>query len=269
MSNFVTRGITGFFFVAIIVCAIIFGDWYFQVLFGLIAILSLNEFYGLFKSSDTSPNISQGLIIGTVFYVMGLYAIQQNSLNPYFIGLGVLFFPLVGFAELFRNKKTPFQNMGVTIIGILYIITPFLLLNMMRLNTKDFWIVLSIFILTWSSDTFAYLIGRQIGKHRLFERISPKKSWEGFIGGLLFSVIAGLLIAYFTESNLIKYAIYGVTIATFGTLGDLVESMLKRSLNIKDSGTILPGHGGLLDRFDAVIFVIPIIYFLETVLFAQ
>ena len=267
MNNFVTRGITGFFFVACIVCATIFGDWYFQVLFGLVSVLSLNEFYGLFESSDSSPNISQGLILGTLLYCIGLYAINEQSLNIYLLSLLVLLFPLVGLAELFRNKKTPFQNMGITLVGLIYIITPFLLINLMRLNTANFWPVLSIFILTWSSDTFAYLIGRKIGKHRLFERISPKKSWEGFIGGVVFSVLAGLIIAYFTNDDMIKYAIYGITIATFGTLGDLVESMLKRSLNIKDSGSILPGHGGLLDRFDAVIFVIPIIYFLEMFVF--
>lgn len=267
MSNFVVRGITGLFFVLFIVCAVTFGDWYFQVLFGLVAILSLNEFYGLFKKSESSPNLSQGLIIGALLYLIGLYAIHQQEWHYSLIGLLVLFFPLVGFAELFRNKKTPFQNMGITITGVVYIILPLLLINLMRLNSDDFWPVLSIFVLVWSSDTFAYLVGRKIGKHRLFERISPKKSWEGFIGGVVFSVIAGLLIAYFTDGNLVKYAIYGITIATFGTLGDLVESMLKRSLNIKDSGTILPGHGGLLDRFDSVIFVIPIIYFLETFIF--
>ena len=157
--------------------------------------------------------------------------------------------------------------MGITLIGIFYIVVPFLLINLMRINNDSYWPVLSIFILTWTSDTFAYLVGRKFGKHRLFERISPKKSWEGFFGGMIFSVIAGLTIAYFTGGDLFKYGIYGVVISTFGTLGDLVESMLKRSLKIKDSGTILPGHGGLLDRFDAVIFVIPIIYFLESFVF--
>jgi len=268
MNNFVVRGITGFFFVLIIVSAIILGEWYFQLLFGIIAILALNEFYGLFKSSDSKPNISQGLILGTIIYLIGLYSIHEQIITTTLIGIFVLLFPLIGLAELFRSKKTPFQNMGITILGIVYIIIPFILINLMRLNSDNYWPVLSIFILTWSSDTFAYLIGRKIGKHKLFERISPKKSWEGFIGGVVFSVLAGLLIAYFTGDNMTKYAIYGMTIATFGTLGDLVESMLKRSLNIKDSGTILPGHGGLLDRFDAVIYVIPIIYFLETLVFA-
>jgi len=268
MSNLVVRGITGLFFVLFIVGATVFGDWYFQVLFGLIAILSLNEFYGLFKKSETFPNLSQGLIFGSLFYLLGLYSINQQEWNAALIGIIILFSPLAGLAELYRDKKTPFQNMGVTILGVLYVILPFLLINLMRLNTDNFWPVLSIFILTWSSDTFAYLVGSKIGKHKLFERISPRKSWEGFIGGLIFSVAAGLLIAYFTDDNLLKYAVYGFSIATLGTLGDLLESMLKRSKNLKDSGKILPGHGGLLDRFDSVIFVIPFIYFLETYIFA-
>jgi phosphatidate cytidylyltransferase len=106
-----------------------------------------------------------------------------------------------------------------------------------------------------------------LGKHKLFERISPKKSWEGFFGGMLFSVLAGILIAYFIEAPIYQYIIYGLVISTFGTFGDLVESMLKRSLDIKDSGSILPGHGGILDRFDAILFVIPIVYFLNQFVF--
>jgi len=261
------RAITGFFFVSFIILATIFGGWYFQVLFGIVAILALNEFYSLFKDSSVKPNLSQGVIVGALIYVMSLYSINEQELNVYLIGLLVILFPLVGFAELYRKKSIPFQNMGVTVIGLFYVVLPFVLINVMRLNTENFWPVLSIFILTWCSDTFAYLVGRKIGKRKLFERISPNKSWEGFVGGLLFSVLAGLIIAYFTDDSFVKYTVYGIVISSFGTLGDLVESMLKRSLKIKDSGTILPGHGGLLDRFDAVIFVIPIIYFLELFIF--
>jgi len=267
MSNMLVRAITGFFFVSFIILATIFGGWYFQVLFGIVAILALNEFYSLFKDSNVKPNLSQGVIIGVLIYLMALYSINEQELNVYLIGLLVILFPLVGFAELYRKKESPFQNMGVTLVGLFYVVLPFVLINVMRLNTDNFWPVLSIFILTWCSDTFAYLVGRKIGKRKLFERISPNKSWEGFVGGLLFSVLAGLIIAYFTDDSFVKYIVYGIVISSFGTLGDLVESMLKRSLKIKDSGTILPGHGGLLDRFDAVIFVIPIIYFLELFIF--
>jgi len=267
MSNMLVRAITGLFFVSFIILATIFGSWYFQVLFGVVAILALNEFYSLFKDSNVKPNLSQGVIVGALIYLVSLYSINEQVLSVYLIGLLVILFPLVGFAELYRKKVTPFQNMGVTVIGLFYVVLPFVLINVMRLNTDNFWPVLSIFILTWCSDTFAYLVGRKIGKRKSFERISPNKSWEGFVGGLLFSVLAGLIIAYFTDDSFVKYVVYGIVISSFGTFGDLVESMLKRSLKIKDSGTILPGHGGLLDRFDAVIFVIPIIYFLELFIF--
>lgn len=267
MSNIVVRGITGFFFVLIIILVTIFGDWYFYTLFGLVSIVSLNEFYHLFNKTENSPNISQGLILGSLLYIIGIYSITNIELNIYFIALIILIFPLIAFAELFRAKKTPFFNMGITFIGIIYIITPFLIINLLRLNQTDYWLVLSIFLLTWTSDTFAYLVGRKIGKHKLFERLSPKKSWEGFIGGFLATIFVGFLIAYLTEDNMIKFMIYGAIISVFGTLGDLVESMLKRSLKIKDTGNILPGHGGLLDRFDAIIFVIPIIYSIEILCF--
>ena len=267
MSNILVRAITGFFFVGFIILATIIGGWYFQVLFGIVAVLSLNEFYSLFKNSDIKPNISQGVILGLLIYLFSLYSIYQNDLSKYLLAIIVILFPLVAFAELYRKKTTPFQNMGVTILGLFYVIFPFILINVMRLNSDNYWPVLSVFILTWCSDTFAYLIGRKIGKNKLFERISPNKSWEGFVGGMLFSVIAGLIIAYFTDDSYVKYTVYGLVISSFGTIGDLVESMLKRSLKIKDSGTILPGHGGLLDRFDAVIYVIPVIYFLEIFFF--
>ena len=149
---------------------------------------------------------------------------------------------------------------------------PFVLLNVysfehvLEVETL-IWPPLSIFILIWCNDTFAYLTGRLLGKHKLFERISPKKTWEGFIGGLLFAVLAGVLLAYFLEWSYIKMITYGIVVGAIGTAGDLVESMLKRNVGVKDSGNILPGHGGILDRFDAVLFVVPVVFFLEKFIF--
>ena len=263
MSNLVTRGITGFFFVAIIVSAIVLGDNYMKTLFGLVALMCLNEFYDIFSKSNYSPNKYLGIFLGLVFYSFYIY----DAPIEIYVLLFVLTFPTLALFELFRNKSNPFQNIGITLVGILYIIIPFILINSEHLQKNGYWLVLSIFLLTWTSDTFAFLVGRKIGKHKLFERLSPKKSWEGFVGGFAFSILVGFLIAYFTDDNILKYMIYAGIISIFGTLGDLVESMLKRSLKIKDTGTILPGHGGLLDRFDAVIFVIPIIYAVEVLMF--
>lgn len=274
MSNLWQRAITGAIFVAVIVGAIIFKSWIFHLVFGLVALVGLNEFYGLFKSSKTSPHQTLGVLFGALIYISGVAALYTPEAIKYLLGFSFFSFSVIALAELYRKKKTPFENIGVTLLGLVYLIVPFLLLNYtieFNKNTftiTDFWPVLTIFILVWCSDTFAYLVGRKIGKNKLFERISPKKSWEGFFGGMLFSILGGILIAYFTEQDYLQYIIYGIIISSFGTIGDLVESLMKRSLGVKDSGNILPGHGGILDRFDAVIFVIPLIYFLHNYIFA-
>jgi len=273
MNNLVQRAITGAIFVAVIVGAILFKSWIFHVVFGLIGLVGLNEFYGLFKKSGNYPHATLGIIFGLLIYTSGIASLYFPNMEKYVIGFSFFAFTSIAIAELYRKKKTPFENIGVTLLGIIYLILPMLLLNFLitfdthTYTIQSFWPVLTIFILVWCSDTFAYLVGRQFGKRKLFERISPNKSWEGFFGGVVFSVIAGVLIAYFTNQSIPQYILYGIVISTFGTLGDLIESMLKRSLNIKDSGTILPGHGGILDRFDAVLFVIPIIYYLHNYIF--
>ncbi len=273
MSNLWQRAITGAIFVLVIVCAIIFKSWLFHLIFGLIGILGLNEFYVLFKKSSYTPHATLGLLFGIGLHSSSVFMLYNPNGLPYLIGFALLFFPIIALAELYRKKKTPFENSALTIIGTIYVILPIMLLNHLiefdvsSYSITNFWPVLTIFILVWCNDTFAYLIGRKLGKHKLFERISPKKSWEGFFGGMIFSVIGGITIAYFIEAPLHQYIIYAVLISVVGTIGDLVESMLKRSLDLKDSGVILPGHGGILDRFDAVLFVIPIVYFMNQFIF--
>lgn len=260
------RAITGAIFVAVLVTAILLGGYYFHLLFAVITLVSLNEFYHLFPKKRLSPNISLGLVIGLLLYVVASWTLSYNIEIKYLLGGLVLTFPLLAFFELYRKHKSPFQNIGITILGWVYIVLPLVLLHeLMWDENMETWTnylpVLSIFILVWTSDTFAYLVGKNFGKHKLFVRISPNKSWEGFIGGLVFASIVGYIIAVLSDSSTLFYIGLGVMIASVGTVGDLVESMLKRSLGIKDSGTILPGHGGLLDRIDAVLYVIPVVYF--------
>lgn len=151
------------------------------------------------------------------------------------------------------------------ITGIIYISVAFGLMNSLfyygGVDNVRIGVILGLFILTWSSDVFAYLTGSMFGKHKLFERISPKKTWEGSFGGLVFALLAAYILSIFiTDISLLRWLVLAVVIVISGTLGDLVESMLKRNAGVKDSGTIFPGHGGVLDRFDAVIFATPMVF---------
>lgn len=274
MSNFWQRAITGTIFVVVLVGAILLGGWYMHVTFGLITALGLFEFYSLFENSDSKPQKIIGTFAGTSLYFLALFSWYFGQpFGTAFLVVAVSVILISGFAELFRKQIKPFENIALTVTGIVYVMIPFLLLNFLGFSFSlfelkmNYWPVLTIFILIWCNDTFAYLTGRLIGKHKLFERISPKKTWEGFIGGVFFAVIAGVLIAYFNDENYLKLIVYGIIAGVVGTFGDLVESMLKRSLNVKDSGSILPGHGGILDRFDAVLFVVPIIFVLDRFIF--
>ena len=274
MNNFWQRAITGTLFVAVLVGAIVLGGWYMHVTFGVIVIFGLLEFYKLFENTETKPQRIVGTTIGAGIYLLALLAMYfGGQFGLIAIGISLGSFLAIGIAELFRAQSKPFENISITVGGIIYLVIPFVLLNQLatRLELDKFqhyiWPVLSIFILIWSNDTFAYLTGRLIGKHKLFERISPKKTWEGFIGGVVFAMIAGILLAYLLEESYLKYITYALVAGVIGTFGDLVQSMLKRSVNVKDSGTILPGHGGILDRFDAVLFVVPVIFFLEKFIF--
>lgn len=271
------RAITGTFYVLAIVSSVFFGGWYLHILFGLVALLMLQEFTKMFEKSEFSPNPILTPILGLIIYVLGIYSLTGSPSEggaPVWLPLLLLsFFAFIWIAliELFRNKKNPFANLSISFGGIIYVVLPLLLINYMSVSGKEtdtIFPLLGIFIMIWCSDTFAYLVGRKIGKHKMFERISPNKSWEGFFGGMTFAILAGIIMAYFLEGQpYIEYTIYGMIAASFGTLGDLIESMLKRSLNLKDSGKILPGHGGLLDRLDSVLVVIPVIFVCQLILF--
>jgi phosphatidate cytidylyltransferase len=169
--------------------------------------------------------------------------------------------------ELFRNKQNPLQNIATTLLGLFYIALPLSLLVFIpniSLENGVFkkGLLLGFFILIWTNDTFAYLIGVKFGKNKLFERVSPKKSWEGSFGGFLFSIIVAYILSlFFIDLNTMEWIGMAIIIVVFGSIGDLIESLFKRSLNIKDSGNILPGHGGILDRLDAVLIAAPFVFF--------
>jgi len=262
VNNLLLRTITGIFFVGIVVSSVIFNPLFFAGLFFCVSLLGLYEFYKLLQKGGKFPQTCLGLISGGLLFA-GLAAVANNLIEAKNLYVLVPLIAISFIIELYRNKPSPFENVALTLVGVLYIALPFGLMNFFYLPGLHytFIILLGFFVILWINDTFAYLFGSAFGKHRLFERISPKKSWEGSIGGALVSIIAVWLFASFDHSlSLIQWITITVIIVISGTLGDLVESMLKRSLNCKDSGTLLPGHGGILDRFDAVLISAPLIF---------
>jgi phosphatidate cytidylyltransferase len=262
MSNFWQRTIFGIIFISVLIGAILYDAITFRILFLLIAVGALEEYYKIAKTEDTEPNLVAGRIVGISTYVI-LSAVAFGIVPYKYITIIAALLLIIPIAELYRNKQQPIINIALTCFGIFYAIMPFALLNFIATIKSNYnpEIILGYFILQWSSDTFAYLVGMTMGKRRLFERISPKKSWEGFIGGGMLTLIAGYITSmYFHSLSGSEWMIIAFIIVITGTLGDLVESLLKRTYQLKDSGNIIPGHGGILDRFDSLLFAIPFIW---------
>ncbi|MBV8389432.1 MAG: phosphatidate cytidylyltransferase [Mucilaginibacter sp.] len=262
-----TRAITGFFFVIVMLASILLGQYVFRVFYLILCTFALYEFYGLVKQTNIKPSLILGLITGILLYVIFTSLAIDNSdppMNHLLLAL-VPCFAAIFIQELFRESSSPFTNIAYTVFGLLFTVIPFCFFSALAyLNSYtgfNFHIPLAFLIMLWSNDTGAYLSGYFFGRTKLFERHSPKKTWEGFIGGVLIAAVAGYILSnFYHELSWDKWVIMAVLIGCFGTLGDLVESMFKRSINIKDSGGILPGHGGLLDRFDGLLLSAPIVY---------
>ena len=256
------RAITAFFFAAIMLASFFFGSAPFTFFYWLLSAACLLEFYRLLESEKRELTKGAGLFLGLMVYLMATSAVKENF---DFIHL-LLLFPIIlfiYFQELYRKSENPFQNIAYTILGPVYVVLPFCFFYALAFLSGhySYQLPLGLLLLIWANDTGAYMIGVKFGKHRLFERHSPKKSWEGFAGGVLFSLFAGFILSnYFKELNPTNWLIVAFICSVAGTYGDLCESMLKRSLGTKDSGGLLPGHGGLLDRFDSLFFAAPAVY---------
>jgi phosphatidate cytidylyltransferase len=263
LSNFWTRTFAGIVFLIVLIGSIVWSEYSFFVLFLFLSTMGTIEFYNVAKKSSFSPQKWIGVMISVLLY-SATYCIVKGYLDPMYM---FAFFPLILFVfifELFRKTQHPIQNIAYTVLGIFYVSIPFALLHLMVFDSitlnYNFHFILGAFIIIWSNDTGAYLTGLKFGRTKLFERISPKKTWEGSIGGFVFAMVA----AFFISRNFIDISFYNWLVIAFinvvtGSLGDLVESMLKRSVNIKDSGNIIPGHGGILDRFDSFLFSAPFV----------
>lgn len=269
MQGLLQRATTAILFATTMLVGIFAHRYTYLALFLVITFLCLRELFEM-----TLPNESRtdhlrkyyGFLMGLApFLTTAYWQLQQPDTNIILaLILGNLLLVFCAFLlELYSRSEHPFEHLADLLLGWFYIGIPFALLNFIAIHDDQFWpwTIFAIIGINWGNDTMAYLVGSRIGKTPLFPRISPKKTWEGMAGGFLFSLALAWVAVRLpvSEFNLQEWLILAFVIAVTGSLGDLVESMLKRSKHIKDSGKVLPGHGGLLDRFDALIFLIPFV----------
>ena len=263
MKELGTRVISGAIYITLLIASIYWQNALMMVLFAF-GLVCMIEFNNLIQLKSYIP-----FIIFTVLYLgFGYWPILLNNSSGFREALQILhvitiFVQLLLIKDLFSEKTIPLFATKRFIITTFYLSSAFVFLNYIANFNNNYtpWLLLGAFILVWVNDTFAYLIGKNFGKQKLFPRISPKKTVEGFLGGLFFSCVASYFIANFTELlDPTSWLILGIIISVFGTLGDLIESKFKRQANVKDSGVIMPGHGGLLDRLDSIIFAAPFVY---------
>jgi phosphatidate cytidylyltransferase len=263
VSNFWKRAASGALFVGAVTGAIFADPLCFYTLFLVFNVAGLAEFTRLAGKLGARVHVPLCLVAGTLLFTAGFLHAYAGA--RYLFVYLLLFIPvaMIPVVELYRRTRgTGLANIAFAFYAILYISLPFTLLSYIPYRVTGAWapcIVLLPFFLTWTNDTFAYLVGSRVGRHKLFPRVSPNKSWEGLVGGAVATLVAGALVVIEGLSRLDTVVIAALVIL-FGVYGDLVESLFKRGVAVKDSGRFLPGHGGMLDRFDALLFAIPAIF---------
>jgi len=293
MNETLKRTISGAVYIALLLTSILFSTESFIILFGIFLIITIYEFSNL-----VNLNKIFSILFGTLLYTFIILISHYNKQTTSYLN---------GLTKSNLDLETNIQQMDLVLLGITlvvsikcilflfydsvqkvstsskylyllgYITLPFIFIVKISFGTNNYnpKIILGLFILIWTNDTFAYLVGKSIGKHKLFERVSPKKTVEGFLGGALFAAFAGFLISKlyiqpnpaFSNKSILIWTIIALIVSVFGTIGDLIESKFKRIAGVKDSGSIMPGHGGILDRLDSVIFVAPIIFLFYQILY--
>ncbi|MBO3272555.1 phosphatidate cytidylyltransferase [Hymenobacter defluvii] len=288
MSNLTQRILYGVLGAVALLFSIWYSAWTFAMFFGLVQMRMLWEFYRMMRKAGYKPAALLGgglsvVMFAAIHAMVGTQYYTEKTMSPiasafYAVGIGALalkvsvilaiLLPVIlilreMFAWPRKNKElAPFANVGVALLGLLYVSLPMSLLNVLAFSDKgyDYRRIFGLLLLVWCSDIGAYAAGKTFGKHKLAPSISPGKTWEGAIGGFLLTLGMGWALGFLLpEMPLPTRLVAATVVAIFGPLGDLAESMLKRSVDVKDSGRIMPGHGGLLDRFDAFLFVVPVL----------
>ena len=272
MNNFITRTLSAIVYAGLVIGGILvqpicFGGHplLFGILFMIVSTLAVREFHALVGSdikTMTYAMMSNALLYSTLYFLFFGDWIWRGLLVAY---IAIMLLTLI--SHLFRPQVQPIQSWGNLCAGQVMIALPFALMNGVLMHSK--WLMLALFILLWVNDSGAYIVGslmakRKGGNHKMFPRVSPAKSWEGLIGGFVFDLIAGYVffrVGWMGDMTLMNSLLFALAGGVFGTLGDLMESLFKRTLGVKDSGKFMPGHGGVLDRFDSLLLAVPVTYF--------
>ncbi len=279
MKNLLTRTLAGLVYIAAIIASLVFGDIYFVLLLSVFAIAGVQEFVKVMVNVDHADNrMTRGwdkVGAATIVVFNAIQASDWHSLSP--MPASIVLSPILLYivvrmvVQLYIKQPDPMHSLTTSLAAQVYVSVPLALMTYMY-HIYSPMLLLAMFIMIWLNDTGAYVAGSLLGRHKLFERLSPKKSWEGFFGGLVFTVGGALAIYYLMDSWLCGMSVaaaigMGLVVTVFSTWGDLVESMLKRSAGVKDSGHLIPGHGGILDRIDSLLLVVPaLLYYLSVVM---
>lgn len=252
MNELFLRISTGLVFLVVVVGCIVWNPYSLASVFYVAGVIGMLEYYNLVKIGGLHPQITLGVLAGTVLYFT-IELVKLELAPTAIVALSIPFFMAIFIYELYRERPEPFNNIAHTLMGIVYVMAPFALLNVFSFDeiVNDFQpeLVLGFFVMLWLNDTGAYVFGKLLGRHKLFPKISPNKTWQGAFGGILAAIAgASILSTFSADVAIYHWFILAVIISVSAIFGDLVESRLKRSIGVKDSSNLLPGHGGILDR---------------------
>lgn len=262
INNLIQRSLTGALIALLTVFSVIWNEYSFVLFYATILVLCIIEYHIIIRKVHGHPILAWEIVLSLVLFT-GSWLIFRKTLP---IEVLILMIPLIFLSlitELYRRKKRVVQNTATTFLPVIHIALPFSLFTGLAYmnHTYDYRPVLAVILFTWTFDTFAYIFGVLVGKNKIAPKISPKKSWEGFAGGLIAGIgLAFILAEFWTMFTPTKWVLISIIISIGATFGDLVESMIKRAAGIKDSGNLLPGHGGVFDRFDGFVFAIPFVF---------